>query len=282
MTGYYTGPAITNGFDCTGAEANIVGCKYGCHSSNADTAINLKIELLDSTGGTTTTYKGGGNYTVRLTGKNNTLNILPKFGFQIGSILGSTAGISAINAGIWAPPFPINTHYAAPAATYYVVGLVEQSQALVTTTGVGGQGSTYIETLNWTAPPIGTGTVSIWGVLNAVNDNSAADSGDLWDTTHVVINEWTESTLGISSIESDKNFITILPNPFSNQTTLYLNREYKNVSLKIINSLGKEVKTINFFGKEITIEKAELNSGIYFIQVFSEKEIIGTKKVVIQ
>jgi len=46
--------------------------------------------------------------------------------------------------------------------------------------------------------------------------------------------------------------------------------------------LGKEVRTINFSGNELVIEKEELKAGIYFIKVASENEMIANEKMVIQ
>jgi hypothetical protein len=49
-----------------------------------------------------------------------------------------------------------------------------------------------------------------------------------------------------------------------------------------VDVLGKEVRSINFSGSQLVIEKGELNAGIYFMQVISENEMIANKKMVIQ
>jgi len=69
--------------------------------------------------------------------------------------------------------------------------MVEQSTRINATTGTGGAGTTYEESFTWTAPSFGTGTVSFWGVLNAVNANGNNDSGDKWNTATLVVNEST-------------------------------------------------------------------------------------------
>ena len=76
--------------------------------------------------------------------------------------------------------------------------------------------------------------------------------------------------------------IFFYPNPVNLSTTLSCNKELKNASCKIVNVLGKELRSTNFSGQQTLIEKGDLNPGIYFVQVVSEKEIIATKKLVIE
>src|ERR1019366_7481626 len=184
ISGYHSG-AGNNGYDCTGAETglgNSAGCSggNGCHSPSATTAITVALEL-DSAGVATTHYKGGVTYTIKLTGTNTSTTSLPKFGFEVGSVKGSTSVVTPVNAGTFATPYPANTHYAAP-NQYMVVGVVEQSATLAATTGTGGSGTKYVESFTWTAPVAGTGTISFWGVINAVNGNGSSDSGEHWNT----------------------------------------------------------------------------------------------------
>jgi hypothetical protein len=184
----YAGGASTHNIEGTGAETglgNSAGCGQGCHTSGTTTTIALE---LDSAGVPTTHYVGGMTYTVKLTGKNTSTTSLPRFGFQIGSIVGSVAATTPVNAGTWTAPFPTNTKYVAPKAGQFVVGVVEQTAAIAATTGTGGNGTTYVETFNWTAPAAGTGTISFWAALNAVNNNGS-DTGDKYNTGHISITE---------------------------------------------------------------------------------------------
>ena len=184
----YAGGATTHNIEGTGAETglgNSAGCGQGCHTSGTTTTINIE---LDSAGIPVTRYVGGMTYTVKLTGKNTSTTSLPKFGFQIGSIVGSTAATTPVNAGSWVSPYPANTTYIAPKSGKFVVGVMEQTSAITATTGTGGNGTTYVETFNWKAPAAGTGTISFWAVLNAVNGNNN-DTGDKYNTGHVSITE---------------------------------------------------------------------------------------------
>lgn len=90
-----------------------------------------------------------------------------------------------------------------------------------------------------------------------------------------------DKTVGIRNME-DRTIFSVFPNPFTSQTTVSLKKELKNASLKIVNLVGVEVKTYHFSGTQITIEKGDLKAGVYFIQIFSEKELIGSKKLGIQ
>ena len=46
--------------------------------------------------------------------------------------------------------------------------------------------------------------------------------------------------------------------------------------------LGKEIKTINFNGTKMTIEKEELKEGIYFIQTTDMNKEYSSHKLIIQ
>ncbi len=76
--------------------------------------------------------------------------------------------------------------------------------------------------------------------------------------------------------------INIYPNPFTSQTTITFTQEQKNATLKIIDVLGKEVKTINFSGKQIIIEKGEMKAGIYFLQINDGNKNAVNRKIVLQ
>ncbi len=76
--------------------------------------------------------------------------------------------------------------------------------------------------------------------------------------------------------------IYIYPNPFSVQTTLVFLQEQNNSVLIITDVMGKEIKTINFTGKELLIEKGEMKAGIYFVHTTDEKKNRINIKIIIQ
>lgn len=91
-----------------------------------------------------------------------------------------------------------------------------------------------------------------------------------------------DNSLTISSASSVNNDILIYPNPFSSQTTIMFSEIQKNSTIKIIDMNGKEINTINFTGKELTIDKGILQNGIYLVQVSDENKCVTNKKIIIQ
>lgn len=76
--------------------------------------------------------------------------------------------------------------------------------------------------------------------------------------------------------------INIYPNPFTLKTTITFIQEQKNTTLKIMDVLGKEIKSISFEGKQLTIEKGEMKSGIYFLQINDDNKNVVNRKIVLQ
>jgi Secretion system C-terminal sorting domain len=74
---------------------------------------------------------------------------------------------------------------------------------------------------------------------------------------------------------------SISPNPFTTQTTFSFDEAQTNMTIKIIDITGKEIKKINFTGMQFTIDKGEMKSGIYFVQTTDEKKNVCNKKLII-
>lgn len=75
---------------------------------------------------------------------------------------------------------------------------------------------------------------------------------------------------------------TLSPNPFTNQTILAFDSEQKNTLVKITDLAGKELKSMLFSGKQLTIEKADLKEGIYLLSIFDQKNKMQKKRMVVQ
>lgn len=76
--------------------------------------------------------------------------------------------------------------------------------------------------------------------------------------------------------------INFYPNPFTEQTTIVFLEEQKNTTIKIMDVVGKEIITINFTGKQLTVEKGDMQKGVCFLQIINEKNNIINKKIIIQ
>ena len=280
LSSYAAGPA-RNGYDCTGAEdagtgnyANYTGCQVpgsGCHSTAATSTIAVVIEL-DSAGVATTHYKGGMSYTVKITGT-NTGAALPKYGFQLAAMKGSSNTVTPVaDAGVLSAA-PTGTHLTAPGSyTYLTIG--EHSSAI----SLGG-GSTFTHTFTWTAPTAGTGTISFWGAANFVNGNGNADNSDLWNTNHIAIDEWPAST-GVATVANNIS-VTAYPNPVINSLNLQMdNTQTGTYSLQVFDNVGRTVAAekiaVNGANHIANINTANWAAGNYHIVV--EKD--GNRQVI--
>ncbi len=75
---------------------------------------------------------------------------------------------------------------------------------------------------------------------------------------------------------------TIYPNPFSSHTVLELKVPVTNATLTVYNLYGQRVKQINnLSGQTINLQRENLPTGAYFIQLMQNDEIIATGKLVV-
>jgi len=127
----------------------------------------------------------------------------------------------------------------------------------------------------WTTQLIGIG-----GYLNAlyfVTSNSAVAVGDLgkiYKTTN-------GGSVGISEVNYTKKS-TVYPNPFKSSATIELNKKLKNGALTVYNYLGQQVKQVNNInGQTITLNRDNLQSGMYLVHIFEDNQIIETGRIII-
>ncbi len=134
-----------------------------------------------------------------------------------------------------------------------------------------GADSTGVNTAN--ATPMVTTTYTVTGT-------SLGCTGTAISTVTV------DCTVGVNE-SSDKTNITISPNPFTSLTTISFSSEQTNTTIKIADVLGKEIKALNFSGKELIIMKGTMQAGIYFVQITSfdklrMTQVVENRKVVVQ
>ena len=89
------------------------------------------------------------------------------------------------------------------------------------------------------------------------------------------------TTVGINELSANTT-IEISPNPFTTQTTISFSQEQTNTTIKITDILGKEIKSLNFSGKQCTMEKGTMQAGIYFVQITDADKNVVNRKVVVQ
>jgi hypothetical protein len=94
------------------------------------------------------------------------------------------------------------------------------------------------------------------------------------------------TTLGVADVSNEISGLSVQPNPFASSATIRFSAENESsYSVKMMNLLGatvmtKEIKSVRG-GNEITIDRNNLNAGIYLISVSNGKSSI-TKKVIIE
>jgi hypothetical protein len=281
LTSGQNGAGAESGYNATGSETghgNINGCKAaGCHGTTATTGITVKLEL-DSAGVPRHYYTPGITYTVKITGTNTTSAAnLTHFGFQVSCITGSSAVATPTNAGTFASTgLPSGVRYTPAILTptiQFVCNLIEHNTPIAATTGTGGTGTTYVESFQWTAPVAGTGTISFWGALNAVDFNHAV-TGDFWNTTNLVVTEGHWSVTSVASIANEVSF-KAYPNPVSNSLNLQSeNAGTYNVHVYDLN--GRIYANEQVSGLSSAINTSNWTPGLY--QVVLEKD--GNRQVI--
>jgi hypothetical protein len=76
--------------------------------------------------------------------------------------------------------------------------------------------------------------------------------------------------------------VSIYPNPFTSETTISFTEEQKDCTIRIMDVLGKEIRTNKFSGKRLIIRKEEMLKGIYFVEITAENGSVLNKKIVVQ
>lgn len=91
-----------------------------------------------------------------------------------------------------------------------------------------------------------------------------------------------DNTVGFEDVIVKKSDVSLSPNPFSSQTTLYTNTLLKNATVTVYNSFGQIVKQINnIFGNTAVLHRTNLPEGLYFILLEEGDKIIASEKIVI-
>lgn len=75
--------------------------------------------------------------------------------------------------------------------------------------------------------------------------------------------------------------LDIFPNPFSEQTTLNIDRSFQNATLTMVNTFGQTVKQVKHISEQTILKRDNLVNGIYFLMLTKNNEVIASKKLVI-
>jgi len=105
---------------------------------------------------------------------------------------------------------------------------------------------------------MGTGT-------NGTNFN------DFWEFNRLLEND--ELTESIKTVA--------YPNPAIDQITIKSDRNL-NALLEIVNQNGKVVKSIDFIGNSVKVNREDYPSGVYYFQIIESNQIIAADKFIFQ
>ena len=78
--------------------------------------------------------------------------------------------------------------------------------------------------------------------------------------------------------------MVLYPNPMDEQAIIKINNDYliSDGLLKITDLLGRTIQNKKFKTNQVTILKDKLSSGIYLVEIFDNKQLIGTKKLIVK
>lgn len=271
---YQNGAAAQGGIDATGASGTS-GCSTGngCHTSA--TTDSTKVEL-DSAGVAVTSYYPGKAYTVKISGINGSSTSLTKFGFQLSVVKATGAGTAgAVDAGTWGTSLPASIQNTPGSSSGLPQTIIEQNRAITATSGGGAQNSTYMESIPWTAPDSGTGSVVIYGVLNELRSQNQSK---YQVASHITIKEAvvTQPATGVNEISADE--VKMYPNPAGSMVQLNLNAGLMGADVKLYDSNGRLVTTTKAETNTVTLP-LNCASGIYLVQISKDGKTLNQKLV---
>ncbi|MFZ4799257.1 MAG: choice-of-anchor V domain-containing protein [Bacteroidia bacterium] len=238
----------------TGSPGDTLKNCTACHGGKAYNEIGWIKSNIPSTG-----YVPGSTYRIEATGYGVTHN---RFGFLVspqaknGTLLGTIIRTDTVRTKLVG-----NNKY----LTY-------------TENGVDGidSASWYF---NWVAPAIGTGDVVFYGGFNSNQDGHKG--GDITHLSTLRVKE--TGTINVSDLTNNLNQVAVYPNPATDVLNISFDLNYStSTKIEIIDLSGKQVLVLNNEISNVLISKqintADFKSGIYFVKIQSEKEIV-TKKI---
>lgn len=243
-----TGPA-GQFLNATGSPGNNASCG-GCHGGGAGTTTgNVEIRKLSTgiTGPVVTQYQADTVYIVKVVGNNANIS---HFGFQLTALNGSNT-----NAGTF-QNVTGNMHITAVSSK----NIVEHTDQLAKTN------NQYEASFNWKAPATGTGNVTFYGVINAVNNDGLA-GGDKPGSPFTKL--LTENTTSVKE-PAGAIELSAYPNPCSTSLVIkMIKMQAGTYTLRALDLSGKTIATENAIvtgaEHETKINTAGWPSGIYHI-----------------
>jgi len=190
----------------------------------------------------------------------------------------------------WGPDMDLTND---PANTYYYPYMVRDSSNLHMTFVKSGTGGQYLHSGDGGAtwdPPFSMGFSNITPFIaytGCVLHVIVPDSGRINYLRNPTGNAGPHCVIptGISALPSERSGVTVYPNPFITQTTIEISSSVKQEEtiLKVFDLAGREI-IHSGFGKlnKITLDRNDLDAGIYFYQVVQKEKIIYSGKMIVE
>lgn len=255
FSSYASGPALSGQNNKTGSNGGqTCATTPGCHSPAGVSATTGQfVDIINTTTNLpATTYTPGETYKITFTGDHPTLT---KWGFQVFAGNSANTGLGTMAATM------TNTHAA------FNNNIVEHGTRLDQTNGQ------FEGEFEWTAPATGSGPVTFYGIINAV-DQSFSVSGDAVSPTFNSIT-LTEATTGISEVAAP--VATAYPNPTKADFTLKFTSKASS-EVNVYDISGRHFYTTMAKNGELTIPSAAWPAGYYFVQVGSKNNVVPVVK----
>ena len=124
----------------------------------------------------------------------------------------------------------------------------------------------------------GLGSFNIWSL--AASDSTlfaGTEPGELYKIS------LSGNLVGTQEVSNNGCYINLYPNPFITSATLQLSKPLQYATLIFYDILGKEIKRMqNLSGKEITLQRDGMKSGMYFYSLTDRAGVIGQGKMVVE
>lgn len=258
LSSYRSGPGL-NGENRSGAKNSTTNCGGGgCHGGNsANTSVTITV---DSTGAVPVTgYVPGMVYTIVINGSNT--SSLPNFGFQFAAVKGT--GTAQTSVGTFGTTLPTGVRHTTTAQSG-TLDFIENKQSIVAATA-----GTYTESFTWTAPAAGTGNVTMYCTLNAVDGNNSENSADKSANVSTVLSE----IVPASATSVDKTVsVKAFPNPTANELSVSVENAIPGTyHLSVIDINGKKVedRMVNITGNNysVSLNTVSWAKGAFFLHI---------------
>ena len=237
-----------------------------CHNTSTQIQVTLGIEVLNDLGDPVTEYAPDQTYDVKVTLTSTGSQTPSAHGFQLVCLQAPLGQLGANEQAFSDPADNVRIAIASSNGRQYAEhkGPSEANEFMV----------------KWTAPEVGTGTVTFYSCGNGVNlndmssgDNAACDQLQLTEGDPV-------STKDLS----DKVALSVYPNPVDNVLNLEMDSQVSGTfEMRIYNLLGQviQIERIDLIAgaNRNTFDLSELKEGSYLIQL-TDGENITTRKIV--